>query len=237
MVALGMIENGKNKASEPLFEWLHAMDLDRVNISVNKVFSTIEHAAKAIAHNRPDVWLLRAHSALNMRALHDLCEESAPNGLVRPVVAVCDNDIGDVGRMLSQRISAVVLVDDSPWQITSAIHAAASRRLFLSSQVLDQYRDQVVELITSPQSSRLGVLTNREQEVLVFLAEGKSNSEIARKLFISRATVGSHVLSILRKLEASNRTEAAALAHRFGLMDDRRSQPGYTNRSMPLAAR
>ncbi|PXY36312.1 hypothetical protein BA062_12925 [Prauserella flavalba] len=220
-----MIDDGGDTAVEPFFAWMHAMDLGRFNITVNQVSPTVEHAVRKVTHGRPDVWLLRARRALTSRALLDLCGDGAPQERLRPVVVVCDDDIGEIGDVLSRRASAVVLVNDSPWQITSAIHAAAARKLFLSSQVLDQYRDQIVELITSPPSRRLGVLTNREHDVLVCLAEGKSNAQIARCLYISRATVGSHVLSILRKLEVSNRTEAAALAYQYGLMDNR---PGGT---------
>jgi len=195
------------------------MDLGRFNITINHVSPNVEHAVQNVTDARPDVWLLRSRASLRTGALHMLCGDSVPKDLLRPVVAVCEDDSDDVGHALGQRVSAVVLTNDSPWQITSAIHSAASRKLFLSSQVLDQYRDQVVELITSPPSTRLEALTNREHDVLICLAEGLSNSEIARRLYISRATVGSHVLSILRKLDASNRTEAAALAYRFGLMD------------------
>jgi len=61
--------------------------------------------------------------------------------------------------------------------------------------------------------SPLGTLTTREREVLAFLADGASNAAIADALVISEATVKSHVRHILRKLAASNRTEAVARYH------------------------
>jgi DNA-binding NarL/FixJ family response regulator len=61
-------------------------------------------------------------------------------------------------------------------------------------------------------------LTRREIDVLRLIAEGYSNSAIAGTLFISPKTVSVHVSNILAKLEVSNRGQAAALAHRAGLL-------------------
>jgi DNA-binding NarL/FixJ family response regulator len=61
-------------------------------------------------------------------------------------------------------------------------------------------------------------LTPRESEILALVAEGRSNGEIGRQLFISTKTVSVHVSNILGKLGASGRTEAAAIARREGLL-------------------
>ncbi|MGA8248504.1 MAG: response regulator transcription factor, partial [Nocardioides sp.] len=62
-------------------------------------------------------------------------------------------------------------------------------------------------------------LTPRESEILALVAEGRSNGEIGRQLFISTKTVSVHVSNILGKLGAAGRTEAAAIARREGLLD------------------
>ena len=62
-------------------------------------------------------------------------------------------------------------------------------------------------------------LTTREREILGLVAQGRSNGEIGKQLFISTKTVSVHVSNILAKLGASGRTEAAAIARRDGLLD------------------
>jgi DNA-binding CsgD family transcriptional regulator len=68
--------------------------------------------------------------------------------------------------------------------------------------------------------SREAALTSRETEILGLVAQGRSNGEIARQLFISAKTVSVHVSNILAKLGAGGRTEAAAIARRDGLLAD-----------------
>jgi DNA-binding CsgD family transcriptional regulator/tetratricopeptide (TPR) repeat protein len=68
-----------------------------------------------------------------------------------------------------------------------------------------------------PSARRYG-LTRREMEVLRLLVDGRTNRQIAGELFISEKTAGTHVSSILGKLDVAGRTEAASLAHRVGLV-------------------
>jgi DNA-binding CsgD family transcriptional regulator len=70
----------------------------------------------------------------------------------------------------------------------------------------------------APAAERSTDLTPREREILALVAEGRTNGEIARQLFISTKTVSVHVSNILAKLGASGRTEAAAIARRDNLL-------------------
>jgi len=65
--------------------------------------------------------------------------------------------------------------------------------------------------------ARLG-LTARENEVLSLIVDGYSNGQIAERLFITRKTASVHVSNILAKLGVGTRLEAAAMAHRMGLV-------------------
>jgi DNA-binding NarL/FixJ family response regulator len=81
------------------------------------------------------------------------------------------------------------------------------------------YVDPVLAgVLASAESERLPQLTKREREVLRLLADGLSNEEIGKRLFLSPETVRTHVLKAMRSLEADTRTQAVAVALRQSLI-------------------
>jgi len=73
---------------------------------------------------------------------------------------------------------------------------------------------------TSARAATMSTLTTREREILGLVAQGRTNAEIGRQLFISAKTVSVHVSNVMAKLGASGRTEAVALARRDGVLTD-----------------
>ncbi len=94
---------------------------------------------------------------------------------------------------------------------------AAARRLG-AGPLLDELRGVARAATRSRATGPDEALTPREVEILALVADGRSNGEIARLLFISTKTVSVHVSNILAKLGAAGRTEAAAIARRRGLL-------------------
>lgn len=98
-------------------------------------------------------------------------------------------------------------------QAREVAHALGARPL------LERLRAQGSAPARASDGAASDALTAREAEILALVAEGRTNGEIGKQLFISAKTVSVHVSNILAKLGASGRTEAAAIARRRGLLD------------------
>jgi 2-methylisocitrate lyase-like PEP mutase family enzyme/DNA-binding NarL/FixJ family response regulator len=132
--------------------------------------------------------------------------------------------------------SGFLLKDVRPGELVTAIRTVASGDAVISPRVtrrlLEEYA-QVLPLSASQQAERypqLEALTEREREVLIAVARGLSNTEIAVSLYVSEATVKSHVGRILAKLSLRDRVQVVVLAYEAGLI-----QPGL--RLDPLGGR
>jgi DNA-binding NarL/FixJ family response regulator len=116
--------------------------------------------------------------------------------------------------------SGFLLKDTPPGDLVSALRAVASGDAVVSPSVtkrlLSRFLGEGGGELRDP--AVLDVLTEREREVLVLIAKGLSNTEIARKLFLSEATVKTHVGRILAKLEIRDRVQAVVLAYETGLV-------------------
>ncbi|SKC36363.1 response regulator [Krasilnikoviella flava] len=118
--------------------------------------------------------------------------------------------------------SGFLLKDAPPEEMLAAIRtvhagdaviAPSSTRRLLEHLVTALPTDQA-----APQHDALAALTDREREVLVLMARGRSNTEIAADLFVAEATVKTHVGRILAKLDARDRVQAVVTAYEAGLV-------------------
>ncbi|MEV4512318.1 response regulator transcription factor [Dactylosporangium sp. NPDC049525] len=115
--------------------------------------------------------------------------------------------------------SGFVLKDAEPADLIRAVRAAAAGDVLLSPSVTRR----LVELIgrrvpgTSAAAPAMDTLTGREREIVAWVATGRSNDEIAAELFISPATVRTHVGRAMLKLNARDRAQLVVFAVRAGL--------------------
>ncbi|MFF2832949.1 response regulator [Cellulosimicrobium cellulans] len=114
-----------------------------------------------------------------------------------------------------------LLKDAGPELLVQAVHAAADGDALIAPDVtrrlLATFADQTPPVPAQPVSP----LTEREEEVLALVAQGRTNAEIAGELFVGLSTVKSHVASLMTKLGARNRVEIAMWAY-----DTRRARAG-----------
>jgi NarL family two-component system response regulator LiaR len=142
--------------------------------------------------------------------------ESSPRTQV--VVLTSYTAEGRVLRALRAGALSYLPKESEPNEIVNAIRKAALGKPVVSSSIGAHV---IRRLGARPheQNSGLGQLTKRELEVLTLIADGLGNVVIADRLFITEGTVKTHVSSILSKLGVADRTQAAALAWRQGVID------------------
>jgi DNA-binding NarL/FixJ family response regulator len=116
--------------------------------------------------------------------------------------------------------SGFLLKNTSRADLVRAITAVAGGQSLLDPAVTRQVTDALIRLARSHGPSELATLSAREREVLVRLAHGDTNRQIADHLVISEVTARNHVSHVLEKLGLSRRSEAAALATRLRLADE-----------------
>jgi DNA-binding NarL/FixJ family response regulator len=123
--------------------------------------------------------------------------------------------------------SGFLLKDVPPDRLTEAIRAVAAGDAVVAPRItrrlLDAFAHQLPDDVGKPPRSaeahpRLQELTSREREVLLEVAAGRTNAEIAERLVLSEATVKTHVGRILAKLDLRDRVQAVILAYELGLL-------------------
>ena len=115
--------------------------------------------------------------------------------------------------------SGFVLKDDPPENLIAAIHTIAAGNALLSPAITRRVIARFSHLRPTAPPPGLDDLTPRERDVLRLMATGLSNAEIAREIYVSEATVKTHVTHVLQKLGLRDRVQAVVLAHRSGLVD------------------
>jgi DNA-binding NarL/FixJ family response regulator len=114
--------------------------------------------------------------------------------------------------------SGFLLKDRPPEELAAAVRVVASGEALLAPSVTRRLIEEFARRAPAVKPTELEGLTEREREVLVLMAKGLSNAEIARALFVAETTVKTHVGRVLHKLRLRDRAQAVVLAYESGLV-------------------
>ncbi|GAB3655357.1 transcriptional regulator [Glycomyces tarimensis] len=164
---------------------------------------------------RPDVILmdLRMPGTDGVAAIRELAARAVPSKVL--VLTTYDTD-SDVVPAIEAGASGYLLKDASPDELRRAIRTAHEGGTVLAPSVASLLMEQVRR-----PAAAAGPLSERELEVLTIVAKGRSNREAAAELFISEATVKTHLLHVYAKLGVNDRASAVAAAYERGLLQPR----------------
>jgi len=175
-------------------------------------------AIEAARVYRPDVILMdiRMPQMDGLEATSRIVDEA--DWAVRVLILTTFDPDEYVYKALRAGASGFVMKDIPAAELVSAVRTVASGGALLAPSItrrlISQFADRLG--VDTRLSERLERLTDREGEVLSAIARGLSNSEISEELFISTATVKSHVSSILNKLGLRDRAQAVVFAYESG---------------------
>lgn len=182
-------------------------------------------AVRQVAALRPDVVLMdvRMPGVNGIEATAQI----AASGSASRVLILTTFDLDEYAfAALRAGASGFLLKDARPAELTAAIRAVATGDAVVSPRVtrrmLELFAGELPREGAAPapagEDARLAGLTHREREVLLAVAEGLSNAEVAERLFLSEATVKTHVGRVLAKLGVRDRVQAVVLAYETGLV-------------------
>ena len=177
-------------------------------------------AIEVAQSHRPDVILMdiRMPDLDGLQATTEILTNA--DWPVRVIILTTFDPDEYVFQALRAGASGFVLKDIRPQDLVGAVRTVFDGGALLAPSITQRLIGKFADglAIEHAMSSRLERLTSREREVLIEVARGLSNNEIAKKLIIGKATVKTHVSSILTKLGLRDRAQAVVFAYEAGLV-------------------
>jgi two-component system, NarL family, response regulator len=189
-------------------EGLAALLNSQSDIKVVAEAANGEDTLKMCDQHFPDVLLLdlRMPKKDGLQVMTELTARTASGP--RVIVMTTYDSEDDIRRSVKSGAKGYLVKDAAPQQIRESVRRVAAGGSVLSSNLATK----LAESIARPE------LSTRERQVLKYLANGRSNKEIARVLYISEHTAKAHVRAIMTKLNADSRAEVIAIAIKRGLI-------------------
>ncbi|WP_329046351.1 response regulator transcription factor [Amycolatopsis sp. NBC_01488] len=180
-----------------------------------------DEAVQQVARHAPDVVIMD----IRMRRMNGLTATAAVLAQPRApkVLILTTFDLDEyVFEALAAGASGFLLKEGSPQEIIEAVRVVANGDAMLSPRTTKQLIGQFVAARANPRraraQTRLELLSTREREIVTAVARGKPNADIAAELFLSEATVKTHITRTFAKLDVSNRVQLTIFAYEAGLV-------------------
>ncbi|WP_433610810.1 response regulator [Prescottella agglutinans] len=189
---------------------LRALLASHEEVEVVAEASSGEEAVALAATAKPDVVLMDLRLGAGMDGAGATAQITATAEPPRVVVLTTYDTDADILRAVEAGASGYLLKDTAPHVLIDSVFAAARGETVLDPEVAQR----LYRRMQQPRAD----LSAREIEVLALVAQGLSNRAIAKQLFVSEATVKSHLVHAFTKLEVDSRTAAVAAARERGLI-------------------
>ena len=168
-----------------------------------------EDCLKKLETITPDVLLLDINMP-KMNGLEVLQNLKMRKSKINVLVLTVHNEVEYLMKAVDIGVSGYILKDSESSELKKAIFAIANGETYIQPNLIPVLNSKMIE--KNRDEGKIDSLTKRELEVLMLLAVGMYNKEVAEKLNISERTVKNHVSNIFKKLEVTDRTQAAVFA-------------------------
>lgn len=164
---------------------------------------------------RPDVLLLDINMP-NKNGIEVLEELRNKRDDLKILILTVHNEVEYLVKAVDIGVNGYILKDSESAELKKAIEAIVNGENFIQPDLIPLLNARLIKRDTD--KDKIEQLTKREREVLIQVANGMFNKEIANSLLISERTVKNHISSIFKKIEVSDRTQAAVFAIRNNLI-------------------
>jgi DNA-binding NarL/FixJ family response regulator len=202
--------------------WLDALEsiLGSIEITVVGRSTTAAVALELVEERRPDLLICGTETlngGMSGSALIRTCRERLST--LHVIVLSASRDPADIEAAFASGASAYAVKTAHPGDVAAAVRQIFDQTIFFAkTTTMNGSSPRALPPVDADDEGAVHGLTRREREILVHVAEGHSNRELARMLWVTEQTVKFHLSNIYRKLDVANRTEASCWAHRQGLV-------------------
>ena len=196
----------------PLWLDVVASVLEGVGVTVRGTATEPDEAHELLSEHNPDLFVveLAAYERVGAADAFRVARERAPGVRIVALSSIADPE--HIEHALNAGALAYVIKTAQPDDLASAVRQAFDHSVFFPGTA------EASAFAPAPATNAAGPLTKRELEILRLVAEGHTNAQMARTLWVTEQTVKFHLSNIYRKLGVANRTEAGRWAQLSGLL-------------------